>query len=229
MPHHSTASECVAPSHTRSIARSSRARRKAPVSRRATAASCRQRCPGHSHQIGLDYDLDHARELLTGAGFPNGLGLPVIRLAAPNARWAESVASQWREHLGAEVTIALFPVNADPRDIDPRPMCWVHGWGADYPDPAGMVASALKAPSGHTAALHRDDETLAAANAFLNATDRDERLSLVQDLEHTWLGEQVALVPLYYSDQVWWRSRRVHGWWTTPLMPGHITDIEIRC
>jgi oligopeptide transport system substrate-binding protein len=184
--------------------------------------------PGHSHRIGLDYDVAHARELLTSAGFPSGRGLPVIRLAVPNERWAEAVASQWHEHLGAEVTIVLFPLDGDPRDIDPRPMCWVHGWGADYPDPAGMVATALKAPSAHPAALYRDDETLAAANAFLNANDRDERLRLVEDLERTWLGEHVALVPLYYSDQVWWRSRRVHGWWTTPLMPGHITDIEIR-
>jgi oligopeptide transport system substrate-binding protein len=184
--------------------------------------------PGHSHRIGLDYDLHRAHELLADAGFPNGRGLPVIRLAAPDEEWAESVASQWHDGLHADVTIVSLALDGDPRDLEPPAACWVHGWGADYPDPAGMVATALKAPSGHTAALYRDDETLAAANAFLNASDRDERLSLVQELERTWLGEHVALVPLLYFDQVWWRSPCVHCWWNTPLFPGHIADIEIR-
>jgi ABC-type transport system substrate-binding protein/class 3 adenylate cyclase len=184
--------------------------------------------PGHSHRIGLDHAPSRARELLADAGFPDGHELPEIKLASPLSEWGESVADQWRETLGARVNVVTFPFHEDPRHATPAPSCWVHGWIADFPDPAGFLAAALRSPSGHTAALYRDDELLELLAKLDRTKDRGERSRLVQELERTWIYDQVALVPLGYQGQNWIRRPWVQGFWTTPVLPGHISDLVIR-
>jgi ABC-type transport system substrate-binding protein/class 3 adenylate cyclase len=184
--------------------------------------------PGHSHRIGLDHDPARARALLAEAGFPGGRGLPEIRLAEAFSRTAESVAEQWRDELQAQVTVVSFPFDGDPRDLDPPAACWLHGWTADFPDPGGFLMPALKSESGHTAALYRPAEVLEELKRFLQARGRDERLSIVEELERTWLGEFVAMVPVVYSSQLWRRRPTVENFWTTPILPGHLSDIVIR-
>jgi ABC-type transport system substrate-binding protein len=188
-----------------------------------------QAMPGHSHRIGLDHDPARARELLADAGYPEGRGLPEVRLATP-AEWgaAELVAEQWREHLHAEVTVVSFPADGDPRLIDPPAACWIHGWIADFPDPAGFLVSALTSASGTATALDRAPQILGLVETILAARDRDERLRLVAELERGWLSERVAMVPLRYGSQLWVRRPWVGGFWTTPILPGHLSDIVIR-
>jgi ABC-type transport system substrate-binding protein/class 3 adenylate cyclase len=183
--------------------------------------------PGHSHRIGLEYDLGRARELIAAAGYPEGRGLPEICLASPFAAWMEPVAAQWSEHLGARVTMTTFRLDEDPRTADPAPNAWVHGWAADFPDPAGFVESVLKAP-GRSVAFYCRDEILRLLERAVAADDRGERLGLIQELERVWISEHVALVPLGYHHTNWLRRPWIHGFWTTPLLAGRIADIEIR-
>jgi ABC-type transport system substrate-binding protein/class 3 adenylate cyclase len=184
--------------------------------------------PGHSHRIDLEYDVVRAHELLAEAGYPDGRGLPEIVLASPMAAWGEPVAGQWRQSLGVDVIVTTFGLNDDPRDGDPRPMCWVHGWSADVPDPAGFLSATLKSTSGHAAALYRDEETIELLDRALDANDREERLRLMQELERTWISECVALVPLGYQHTGFLRRPWIEGFWTTQLLPGPLSDIVIR-
>ena len=185
--------------------------------------------PGHSHRIGLDHDPERSLELLEAAGYPGGRGLPEIRLASPVTAWAEPVANQWRETLGVEVSLSGFGINEDPRTTTPRPACWVHGWAADFPDPAGFLAVTLTGATGHTAAFYRDDELLALLARATGTPSRAERLRLFQEVEHKWLSDRVALVPLGYTAVGWLRKPWVEGFWSTPVMSGgHLSDIVIR-
>ena len=187
-----------------------------------------QAMPGHSHRIGLDHDPERARTLLAEAGFPDGRGLPEIRLAVPIAAWAEQVATQWREQLQAQVTIVRFPIDGDPRDVDPLATCWVHAWTGDFPDPAGFLVPALQSSTTMGASLYRPQEVLELLARFMRSHSRDERLGLVEELEQTWLGRDVAMVPLSYARQTWLRRPWVEGFWTSPIVPGHMSDIVIR-
>jgi ABC-type transport system substrate-binding protein/class 3 adenylate cyclase len=184
--------------------------------------------PGHSHRIGLDYDPIRASELLADAGFPGSHGLPEITLASPLVEWGESLADQWREMLGARVRVVTFPLHEDPRDAAPAAACWVHRWIADFPDPAGFLTAALRSPSGHTAALYRDGDLLELLVELDRARDRTARSRLVEEFERMWISEHVALVPLGYQGQNWLRRPWVDGFWTTPILPAHVTDLVVR-
>jgi ABC-type transport system substrate-binding protein/class 3 adenylate cyclase len=185
--------------------------------------------PGHTHRIGLEYDPDRARALLREAGYENGRGLAEIVLAAQWPELHESLADQWRETLGARVrTIKLDPPAADPRLMNPPANCWFQGWSADFPDPAGFLTPALTGSSGMQAAHYRDSELLELLASAERTRDRDERLRLFQELDRTFLAEHVALVPLCYPDAVTVRRPWVTGFWDTPILPGHISDLVIR-
>jgi ABC-type transport system substrate-binding protein/class 3 adenylate cyclase len=185
--------------------------------------------PGHTHRIGLEHDPARARELLTAAGYENGRGLPEIVLAAPWLTLPEKLAEQWRETLGARIRVVqLDPPGSDPRLTDPPASCCFHGWNADFPDPAGFFTPALTSSTGLPAALYRDQELLELLARAEGTQDRDARLELFQQLDRAWLSEHVALVPLCYSELVTVRRPWVSGFWTSPLFPGHLTDIEIR-
>jgi ABC-type transport system substrate-binding protein len=59
---------------------------------------------GHSPGIGLVYDPDLVRRLLSKAGYPNGKGFPEIARLPPTASEDERIIpflrSSWRENLG---------------------------------------------------------------------------------------------------------------------------------
>jgi ABC-type transport system substrate-binding protein/class 3 adenylate cyclase len=185
--------------------------------------------PGHSHRVGLDHDDALARELLAAAGYPGGRNLPEITLAALFPKMADLIAAQWKRTLGVQVEVIRYePIDSDPRLL-PRPAaCWTHGWQADFPDPTGFLAPMLRAGTGPAGAHYRDAAILELLAQVEAATDRDERLRLVQELERVWLTEHVALAPLAYGGSVALRRPWVDGFWSTPLLPGHISDIEIR-
>ena len=184
--------------------------------------------PGHSHRIGLDHDPERARVLLAEAGYADSRAFPEIQLVSPIAAWAEWVAEQWRETLDVQVTTGPLGFPEDPRDVTPRANGWIHGWAADFPDPAGFVDVMLNASTGHTAALYRDGELEELLARATQTTNRDERLALYQELEHRWLWDLVALVPLGYPRQIGVTRPWVDCFRSSPMMLGHISDIVIR-
>ena len=184
--------------------------------------------PGHSHRIGLDHDPERARVLLAEAGYADSRAFPEIQLVSPVAAWAEWVAEQWRETLDVRVNTGPLGFTEDPRDATPRANGWIHGWAADFPDPAGFVDVMLNASTGHTAALYRDGELEELLARATQTTNRDERLALYQELEHRWLSDLVALVPLGYPRQIGVARPWVDCFRSSPMMLGHISDIVIR-
>jgi oligopeptide transport system substrate-binding protein len=63
----------------------------------------------------LIQDVAHAKELLEGAGFPDGVGFPVIRLVVnrndAQQRIAKAVAKMWKQNLGIETEIIVKEIN----------------------------------------------------------------------------------------------------------------------
>src|SRR5919197_6740382 len=117
-------------------------------------------------------DSERARQLLADAGYPDGKGLPEVRMVIP--RWliaTVELLQKQLEDLGIRVSIreekGKFWANA----LTDEDHMWVSGFGADYPDPDGFFRGMFREPFP----FYRDDEIeemIVEARALGNQSER---------------------------------------------------------
>ncbi|MFN2133081.1 MAG: ABC transporter substrate-binding protein, partial [Anaerolineae bacterium] len=155
--------------------------------------------PGHSPEIGLPYDPDEARRLLSQAGYAQGFGFPALDALVPSGISASPrhLQAQWREQLGIEVTWEVLDLSQFPRRFhqDP-PHLYLSGWVADWPDPSNFLEESLVCEStrwmntAYQALLRRAQ----------HSTDQEQRLHLLQRADQI-LVQEAPVVPLIYGRQ----------------------------
>jgi ABC-type oligopeptide transport system substrate-binding subunit/DNA-binding SARP family transcriptional activator len=156
--------------------------------------------PGHSPGIGLPYDPQQARQLLSQAGYPGGNGFPVVEWVVSNARspYAEYLQTQWREDLGVELTWEAMELTAFLdrlcREPPEPPNLHVVGWSADYPDPDIFLRVGF--PWENTRWRNAGYERLVEEARHL--TDHEERMRLYGRADRIAI-EEAAIVPLTYD------------------------------
>src|SRR5439155_3288996 len=114
-------------------------------------------------ELALLPDLEQARSLLAEAGYPEGRGLPEIRIVhfdpglGPDVRREAEARheSQWRE-LGVRLRQEWVPFERIPEEAQKDNTVWSWGWASDYPEPQGMLETFLT-----TQPVPGDDESSA--------------------------------------------------------------------
>lgn len=152
--------------------------------------------PGHSPGISLPFDPEQARSLLAEAGYPSGRGFPALEARVArrpiHLAIAEELQTQWREHLGVEISWEVMDWGAYVKmRKDQRPHLWTYGWTADYPDPDNFLR-----PRSTQA---WQNETLTnLVDAARRVTDHDKRMSMYQQADKI-LIEEAMVLPLIYG------------------------------
>jgi len=102
--------------------------------------------PGYQEDLKLwDFNPEAAKQALADAGFPNGEGLPEIKLtysasARNNARF-EWVANQFKENLGIDAVLdPIDPTAFAGVTKENPPQMFSLGWCADYPDQQNWIS-----------------------------------------------------------------------------------------
>jgi ABC-type transport system substrate-binding protein/class 3 adenylate cyclase len=189
--------------------------------------------PGHAHDLALPHDLGLAQTLLAEAGYPEGRGLPELRLVHPDpglgttdftkeidARWA----GQWSE-LGVRLRQEWVPLDQLPAQVSRDDSFWEWGWVSDYPDPHGVLGT-LHEQSMLPTPYDKEIENLLERAQKLRR--RDERLRLYREIDHKLVAEQVWLVPTSYGKWHVLHRPRVRGLWAHPLGVGPLNDVIVK-
>jgi ABC-type transport system substrate-binding protein len=178
--------------------------------------------PGHSHRVGLPFDPDLARRLLSEAGFPEGRGLPPLTIGARVLRSGEGLAQQWRETLGAEARVFELPAGAyQGNDAN----VVLDGWIADYPDPQNFLQGVEAVPAAHVLRERRVQALLEQARALY---ERRARIRLYQEAEQIWITEQAAVLPLDYFRQYALKRPWVQGYWLNACLPSPLDQVSVQ-
>ncbi len=158
--------------------------------------------PGHSPEIGLPFDPEHARFLLRQAGFPNGSHLPPIRLLSlPGFAGTPAYLQQtWQTHLNVLVDVVdgLTDEEFTAYLEQGKGHLALSGWYAAFPDPDDVLRGLFYSHSAnnlfhwHHAGF---DHLLDQAQA---ATTSQQRFDLYHEADRVLVQTETAVVPLYY-------------------------------
>ena len=155
--------------------------------------------PGHSPEIGLQYDPARAQELLSQAGYLRGRGFPKVEALTPLSQddpLNDSLAAQWQEILGVEVVWrSVSPglhlvLEKTPPDI------FLTSWYADYPDPDNFlgVNHFLRWTGWH------DESYLRLLEETRMTADQSKRMNVFERADR-FLVEKAVIVPISYHRQ----------------------------
>ena len=180
--------------------------------------------PGHSHRVGPDYDLELARNLLADAGYPEGRGLPELKMLIPP--WLTVTAELLKEQLadiGARIDIRLAEGKFWANDLSEEHL-WITGFGADYPDPDGFFRGLFREPFP----FYRDDEIEELLIEARSAGNQSERMRLYHDVDRLWVNEHAAILPIAYGRSVAVHRPWIEGFWANPLSKASLDQVVVK-
>jgi len=167
--------------------------------------------PGHSHRVAPGYEPERARQLLEEAGFLDNVTHDGIMIATAEALGPALRAELDRQlaDVGVRAEVRVVPFRDMQSTVEELADAWVWGWIADFPDPDAMFTGFL---ANHPT-VYQDARFLRCIEEARSIFDRDQRLHAYREAEQSWIGEDVALIPLAYGRQLTLRRPWLHGVW----------------
>lgn len=175
--------------------------------------------PGRAGLVLFKEDAAEARRLLAEAGYPEGKGFPVLRMALP--LWMEgnpypaACGERWFKELGIRTYVAYESPTKRTERINAGDYDVIYGGLiATVPDPADLLTS-FTMPAEYSETKWRDEETIRLM-AEANHKTGSERLALVEQAERRAMAA-VPVVPLMFERRHTLRATEVKGWYGDPL------------
>ncbi|MCI0449119.1 MAG: ABC transporter substrate-binding protein [Chlorobi bacterium] len=171
--------------------------------------------PGFSKDTkGYSYDKDKAKQLLSDAGYPNGMGL-TLKLTVSNDDTqkliGEAVQAQLRD-IGIDVQLDFIQASTlRSSQVGGELTFWRANWGADYFDPENFMAllySKNKTPNGPNYTHYSNTKADSLYELAMRLTDFEARKKLYNEMESLVMEDSPWIV-LYYNEIVYLKSRRV--------------------
>jgi oligopeptide transport system substrate-binding protein len=162
---------------------------------------------------GYVFDPNHARRLLSEAGFPNGKGLPTVKLLT-NKDYLDLctfIVRQW-EDLGVKTVVDVIET-ATLREMMSKGTApfFRASWLADYPDAESFFTvfySKNPSPPNYTRFKNAEFDRL--YDLTLSETDTEKRYALYHQMDKI-LIEEAPVIFLFYDESSRFATTRVSG------------------
>jgi peptide/nickel transport system substrate-binding protein len=182
-------------------------------------------CFDSSKVRGYHYDLARARELLAAAGFPDGKGIPPIKLltVAIYADFAGFIAKELEDiglHVQVEVVQKSLLLEQTARS---QALFFRGSWIADYPDAENYLSvfySKNPAPPNYT--RYKDPVFDRLYDQALLEDNDSARYRLYRQMDQR-IMDAAPVVPLWYDEVIRLVNPRVRG-----LEPNALNLLELR-
>lgn len=163
--------------------------------------------------VGYDYNPDKARQLLTEAGFKNGVNLPTVKLMT-NKDYLDLctfIARQW-EDLGVKTSVDVME-SATLREMMTKGTSpfFRASWIADYPDAESFYTvfySKNPSPPNYTRFKNADFDQL--YETALSENDDTKRYAIYQKMDAI-LIEEAPVVFLFYDESSRFARANIEG------------------
>jgi oligopeptide transport system substrate-binding protein len=179
--------------------------------------------PGYnSNLVGLGYDFNQAKALISASKYGDVSRLPPITLTISGrgggaGNLLESLGYQWKHNLGVDIKIRqLEPeeyINNLRREAD---QMFYFGWIADYPHPQDFVDILFRSGSDYNYGQYSNtsvDELIRQANQTL---DQEQSYKLYQQAEQKIIDD-AGCMPLDYGETYTLVKPYVQGFSVNPL------------
>jgi oligopeptide transport system substrate-binding protein len=159
-----------------------------------------------------------AKQLLADAGYPDGVGFPSLEVMFNPGHEAnmEAITYMWKTVLGIDVTMSSqeWAVFIDTRQKGDYQIAR-HGWLADYNDPISFLDMWVTG-GGNNDAQYSNPVYDDLISQVKNSSDKAERLTLMHQAEDV-LGQDMPIIPLYYYTDLYLKSDKLQGFYSSPL------------
>ena len=166
-------------------------------------------------------NCEKARQLLAEAGYPDGVGFPVVEYLYNtddvHKAIAEALQNMWQTQLGVTVTLRnqdwnVFLQTRKQGDYSVAR----NGWLADYNDPMTFLDMWITG-GGNNDAQYANPEYDALIAAAKTTSDPQVRMDYMHQAEDLLIGQDHALAPLYFYTQKYLLKDDIQGVYYTPL------------
>lgn len=165
-------------------------------------------------------NCDHARSLLTQAGYPGGAGFPAVEYLCPDSPVHKAVAEvlrqTWQEELGVSVTVKAQEWGSFLSGSHQGEFSMARGrWSADYSDPLSFLELWTTGAQGNDGGYASEgyDALLERAGS---TQDPGQRMEALHQAEGRLVGTDWALAPVYFETQSYLAADTLEGVSYTP-------------
>jgi oligopeptide transport system substrate-binding protein len=189
--------------------------------------------PGYNEElIGLDYDVDEARELIANSSYGDVSQLPPITITT--AGWGglissdlEAIVYQWRENLGVEVTVRqLEPERFLYHLQEEKDEMFYIGWIADYPHPQDFLEVLFHSGNDNNYGEYSNPEVDDLLERAGVEQDSSLSLALYQQAEQL-VVEDAACIPLWFGQNYILVKPYVIGYKLNPLGFALLNEVSV--